>query len=367
MRRCALSIFAALGAVLPACATGALSEEGGTVPPAPVDPGEPDVPGGWTLEVDTRATSAFVAPDVTSARIEGLVIASERATRLSVAGIDVPLATGGAFTVSVPAAPGLVHVPIEAFDGARHTRRADRSLLVASFLEEGALSPAAASLVLSSAVVEAMAAPLQDRAAAIDIATEIRSRPTLTDDDCVTRPTGASHGTPRLRTFIDETGSLILEITIPSLEVSFEGTCDTFLSSTDVTGEMSTHVVMRTQLWATPGDTCAAGLEHGPVSVELTDFDLDIRGGSGLFGLLVTLGGELREGDTADALRAEFAAEAEALLDAELGMVRVFDEVGTRALFGVELELALCLTGLVTEDGVLRAIVGSSVRGPGLR
>jgi hypothetical protein len=212
-----------------------------------------------------------------------------------------------------------------------------------------------------------MAAPLQDRVATIDIASEIRSRPTLTDDDCVTRPTGAAHGTPRLRTFVDEMGRLILEITIPSLEVSFEGTCDTFLSSTDVTGRMSTHVVIRTELFATPGEACAVGLEHGPVSVELADFDLDISGGSGLFGLIVSLGGELREGDTADALRGEFAAEAEALLAAELGMLSVFDEAGTRALFGVELDLALCLTGLVSEGGMLRAIVGSRVTGPGLR
>lgn len=351
--------------VTPGCATGASIEERGG-PPASRPPDDPDLPTAWALEVDTRETPSYFAPDVGLARLSGTVVASEGLSRLVVAGVEVPV-VGGRFAADVAAAPGLVHVPIEASDDARHTRRADRSLLVATFLEEGDLDPRAASLALTNEIVEPMAAPLQARVATIDIASEIRARPTLTDDSCVTRPTGAHHGTPRLRTFVDATGQLVLEITIPSLEVSFVGRCDTFLTSTDVTGRMRTHVVLRTVLSAPPGEECVAGLAHSPAQIDLVDFDLDVRGGSGLFGLLVSLAGEMREGDTAEALRAQFAAEADALLDAELGMVRVFDESATREFFGVPVDLALCLTGLVTEDGALRAIVGSRATGPGGR
>ncbi len=359
----------ALSAAALGCATssevdpreGPPREDGGTMRP----PGAPDP---WSLEVDTSGVSPYVALDATAVAIEGRVIASEGVGALSVAGASTTVAADGRFTASVPVAPGLVHVEIEATDAdtpTAHSRRADRSLLVSRFLPEGELDARAAALVLSNEVVAAMSEGLQDRVAGLDIASEIMMRPTLTDDSCRTVPTAARHGTARLRTFIDEAGRLFLEIVIPDLRIEFRGTCRALITTTDVTGSMEASVVIRTELTSPPSDACAVGLSRGPVDVTLADFDLSVRGGSGIFGLITSLAGELREGDTAEQLRGEFAAQAGALLDAELGSVSIFDQESVMELFGVSLDVGLCLTGLISESGMLRAIVGSRVRGPG--
>jgi hypothetical protein len=350
---------------LAACASGAIIEERGSGDPR--TPRDPDEPAPWMLHIDTSATSSYVPASAPTARIEGRVIASEGLASLEVDGDATPFAAGNAFTVNVPVTPGLVHVPIEARDRAMHERRGDRALLVADFLPEGRINPRAAALALSDEMLAAMAAPLDARVGAIDIATAIMSRERLTNDRCVTRPTRARHGRPALRLFVDEMGQLVLEIRIPGLRVDFAGECRLLLSRTPVTGNIETDVVLRTTLFATPGDDCVTGLEHGPADVTLENFDIDVSGGGSLLSrLLISLVAELREGAAAEQMETEFERQANELLSSELSMLRVFDQTGRRTFFDVELDLGMCLTGLESEGGVLRALVGARVSGPGL-
>lgn len=330
---------------------------------------DPDAPAPWTLHVDTTPTDSFAPPSATTWPITGQVTASEGLSTLMVADMAVPTGADGSFTREVSILPGLNLVPIEATDLASpeaHSRQAHRSILSADYLPEGHINPGAAALTLTNEVVAPMAEPLQARVATIDIASEIMARPTLTDDECVTYPDSARHGTPTLELLVDEMGELWLQVVIPNLEVRFHGHCSTFLFSTDITGKMTSHVVLRAKLFAPPGETCVAGLEHEPAVVDLVDFDMDVSGGSSLLELLiVTLAGEMKEGDTADALKTEFSAEADMLLSGELDGVTVFDTSETMNLFDTPIDVSLCLTGLVTESGTLRARVGATAAGPG--
>ncbi len=331
-------------------------------------PDDPDAPAAYTLAVDTSPTGSFAPAHATTWSVSGRVTASEGLGPLTVAGGAVPVGAGGSFTREVSIGPGLNLVEIEARDMAApaHSRQAHRAVLAADYLPEGHINPAAAALTLTNEILAPMAEPLSGRVAALDIAGEIMARPTLTDDTCTTYPDSARHGTASLAIVVSDTGELWLELTIPNLEIRFHGNCSTFLFSTDIRGSMTTDVVLRARLSAPPGDVCVTGFEHEPPVVDLVGFDMDVSGGSGLLdGLLVSLMGEMREGDTADSLAEELATQADALLGSELTGVTVFDSTETMSLFDTPVDVHLCLTGLVTEGGTLRATVGATAAGPG--
>ena len=330
-------------------------------------PGRTGGPDGYVLTIDTSATDSYAPAHATSWTISGRVVASEGLSSLSVGGGPVPVGAGGQFTRDVSLMPGLNLVPIEASDmGAPpHLRQGHRAILATDYLPEGHINPRAASLTLTNEILADMAAPLAGLVSGLDIAAEIRSRPTLTDDECRTVPDSASHGTPTLSLTVDGTGALWLEIRIPGLDVRYHGRCSTFLFSADVTGRMQTDVVLRTQLTAPPGDVCITGLAHTPPVVDLVGFDNSVSGGGSLLELLiVTLAAEIKEGDTADALKAEFEAQADMLLSSELMGLTVFNVSETMTLFDTAIDVRLCMTGLVTEGGALRAIVGANAMGP---
>lgn len=342
---------------------GAYDTKAASGPP----PGRTGGPDGYTLAIDTSATDSYAPAHATSWTISGRVTSSEGLAALTVAGGAVPVGAGGEFTRDVSLVPGLNLVPIEATDMAAppHLRQGHRAILATDYLPEGHINPQAAALTLTNEILADMAAPLAGLVSGIDIASEIMSRPTLTDDECRTVPDSASHGTPTLSLTVDATGALWLEIRIPSLDVRYHGRCSTFLFSSDVTGRMQTDVVLRSQLSAPPGDVCISGLEHSPPIVDLVGFDNSVSGGGSLLELLiVTLAGEIKEGDTADALKAEFEAQADALLSSELMGLTVFNVSETMTLFDTPIDVRLCMTGLVTEGASLRAIVGATAMGP---
>ncbi|MCS6799334.1 MAG: hypothetical protein NZ898_12560 [Myxococcota bacterium] len=327
--------------------------------------------GGHVLRIDTSSTQPYAGETATTWDVRGRVTASEGIGALQVAGRTVTPAASGEFSTSVPIRAGLNLVEITATDRASpaHARKGHRVLLSSNYIAEGALNPRAAALVLTDAILSSMVAPLAGRVASIDIASEIMRRRTLTDDDCVTRPTGARHGRPTLALRVTPEGALRLEVVVPGLRVDFAGTCSNFfLGTVNVRGNMTTDVVLATVLSAPPSDNCVVGLQHGPPSVELRGFDLDVSGGSSLLEMLaIAIVSEMREGNTAEALEAEMTAEASALLDSELRELTVFDAGSTLTLFDVPLRVGLCMTGLVSEGGVLRAYVGARVQGPGGR
>lgn len=324
-------------------------------------------PGGYALTVDTTGTDSYAPAHATSWTVSGRVVASEGLDSLTVAGGAAPVAGDGRFSRDVSLEPGLTLVPIEAADlGAPpHVRQAHRSILAASYLPEGHINSRAAAIVLTNEVVAPIAEPLQARVAGIDIAREIMARRTLTDDDCRTVADAASHGTPMLSLTV-EGGALWLQITIPNLDIRYHGTCSAVIFSTDISGRMRTSVVLRTQLSAPTGDVCASGLDHTPAVVDLVGFDNDVSGGGSLLEmLLVSLMAEMREGDTADAMKAEFEAQADVLLGSELSGLSAFDSMETMTLFDTPIDVRLCLTGLASEGGTLRATIGATATGSG--
>jgi len=318
--------------------------------------------------IDTSSTNPYVDMGVEGHMVSGRVSSPEGIESLTVEGELVTPDSDGSFEVEVAVTPGLQLVEIEALDNAtpQQSRLGHLSLLSADFLPEGEVNPTAALLVLTNEVVSSMAEPMQEMVAEIDVASEILARETLSDDEqCTTRPTAATQGTPTLSLSVNEAGELWMEVLVPEVHIEFDGTCSMLISTVDVTGSMDTNILIRTQISAPPSEDCLVGLDSSPPAIELEEFDLQLTGGGPLTGWLVSMMADRSEGATAEQLRTEFAAEAEALLAAELEGVTIFESNETMNLFDVAMDTELCLTGLVTEEGVLRAYVGAKVIGPG--
>ena len=318
--------------------------------------------------VDTSATGLFVPAGVAQHSVTGRVFSPEGVASLVVAGESVTVDASGQFDTLVPVTSGLQLVEIEARDNSspQRSRLGNLSLISADYLPEGQVNPTAALLVLSDEVVSSMAESMQEMVAGIDVATEILARETLSDDEqCTTHPTAATQGTPTLSLSVSEAGELWMEVLVPSLHIEFAGTCSMLVSTADVTGSMDTNVLIRTQLDGPLSESCLAGLESSPPAIELQDFDLQLTGGGPLTGWLVSMMAERSEADTAEQLRTEFAGEAETLLAAELEGITIFESNETMELLGVAMDSSLCVTGLVNEEGILRAYVGARVTGPG--
>jgi hypothetical protein len=302
--------------------------------------------------------------------VRGRVTASEGIGRLEIGGMRAMTTPDGMFAGAVPVMPGMNLVTIDAYDTAEepHHRKGHRTLLVADLLPEGELNPAAAAVSVSDGMLAGMVAPLAAEVAGLDIAGEIMARRTLSDDDsCTTYPDSARHGMPTLALARSPAGELVLQITIPSLHINFHGTCNVLFNTTNITGTMDTTIVISSVLSAPAAvDGCVTSFDHAPPSVDLRDFDMNVMGGSGLFGsLLVSLGAEMREGDSADMMKAQIAAQAEPMIAERLMGLEVFGEPQMLTMFDTPISLDLCLTALGPEAGDLRARVGAAVTGPG--
>lgn len=337
-------------------------------PGRPADPVDPDAPPPWSLTIDTSGMDPFLPATATTAPVRGRVTASEGLGRLEIAGTPATTTGDGTFSADVPIAAGLNLITIDAFDlgTPEHQRHGHRAVIASDLRLEGDVNPAAAAISVTDGMLAEMIAPLSPEVARIDVASEIMGRGVLSSDDrCTTYPDRASHGTPTIALSRGAAGELLLQITIPNLVVDFHGQCRLLFSSTDITGRMSTSVVIQTALTAPPSTTCVTGLEHAPSVVDLRDFDMDVRGGSGLSGLIVSLAAELREGDSAEEMKRQFAAQADMLIGERLGGLDVFGEPQMLTMFDTPITLDLCLTGLAPEAGELRARVGAAVSGPG--
>ena len=323
----------------------------------------------WAIFIDTSSTDPYLPAEAASATIAGQVVAPASLSRFTVAG-DAVLPNGaGQFDADVPVTAGLNIIELEASDLSEpaNERRTNTAVLAADYLPEGELNSSAAALALTDAVVGPLAAPMQPLVRDIDVAAEILARPVLTDDGtCTTYPTSATQGTPRLRLFVGEDGGLWLEVLIPQVRIDFYGHCSTFIMDTDITGDMETEIAILSRLSAPPGEDCLVGLDHSPAEVELRDFDLDVQGGSGLLdSLVVMIMGEISEGDSAETLREEIAVEAESMLGPELEDITIFESSEVMDLLGTPMTLDLCVTGLVTSNSTLLALVGARVEGDG--
>ncbi|MCC7534892.1 MAG: hypothetical protein IT379_01695 [Deltaproteobacteria bacterium] len=335
----------------------------------PDDPGpEPDLPEPWSLDVDMSATNRFVEGNPPSWPIQGRAIASLGLDRVEVGGTAASTMPDGSFRADVAVARGLSLVTVDAFDRAapEHRRKAHRSLLAARFLPEGAINRDAAALTLTDAMLESMAAPLAGEVAAIDVASEIMARGTLSSSmGCVTWPAFASHDSPQLELFQDGRHDLWLRVMIPNLYVAFTGECSLLLSSAPIEGEIITHVDIYTRLTPKASDGCVPGFDHTSPYVELPGFDVDVRGTGLLTGFLVSLAASMREGSTQEEFRAQFASQADSLLGERVSTIRVFDRTSTMNMLGRDVQLGLCLTDLRTEGESLRATIGATASGSG--
>jgi hypothetical protein len=341
--------------------TGGGTDTGGGNTPLG-DRGEP-------ITIDVSDTEQFVPGSPATHPIAGRVHGGNGTFAFTINDEIVPLGEDGRFSTEIDVAPGLQVVKLAARDTATPPGKRDvnLSLLVSEFLPEGEINPAAAALVLTSEMVSSMADPMQDLVASLDVASEIRSRAVLSEDStCTTHPRSATHGRPTLRLFVTETGALTMEVLIPNLSIDFYGTCSMLISTVNITGRIETNVAILSELSAAPSDDCIQGLDHTPATVDLRDFDLQISGGSGLLeSLIVMLMGEMKEGETAEELKTQFATEAEELLGPQLEDITVFDSTTPMELLAVPMDASLCLTGLSSEGGVPLARVGARVVGPG--
>lgn len=365
--------FAALATalVLAACGTDGESIDSGRGTPSP-SPGTPPPSADRSgISVDTSGTDPYVVGYPATWPIVGRATATEGLAAVTVQGMDVGV--GGDFRVDVPVSPGVQLVEIAATDHGEppSTRKANRSLLVADFVPEGATNPVAAALPLTDEVLAVMVGGLEDRVTSLDLAGDISRRPTLIDDEmCRLVPRGATHGVPGLQLHVGGGGTLEMTIVVPDLAIQFAGTCNVLGSSKSVTGEI-TATVNVTSVLTPPADRpegCFVGFDHAEPTVVLEPFGVALRGigADPLFGWLIDIiVSGIASGMTRTRMIEEIKTTADGLLSAELEGIRVLDNQEVMTLFGTEIEVGLCLTDMQTVDGQLMAIVGAEAVGPG--
>lgn len=355
MRRlCAIAI------VLAACSskgTGA-GDDDGTV--------EPD-PKGWTITVDMSPTDRFVQPaDSTTWSVSGKATGTGGITSVTVDDAMVDLANDGAFSTSVPVAPGFTHVRVLATDTDGHTRKGDRALLAANFLEDGKYSTGAANLVLTSAVLSAMNDSVQSYATGVDVAGEILARDVLSQDDrCITWPVTATQGTVSA-TLTNNSGNLTLRIRVPNLNVYFEGTCQGLISQIPIAGQMKGTIDVYTTLTPKPDGGCLHAFDHTQPQVQITGWQFGVWGTSGpLQSWIVDLFSGGKSDEARAQLQTEVGTKAHTLLTQKLANVTVYEKSSQLDLFGRPLGLDLCVSNLVKSGTTLRASVAARATGMG--
>jgi hypothetical protein len=336
-------------------------DDDGTPPPPPT---------AWRLDVDMSGLDRFVPVGSTSWAIGGTVTATE-----GLAGVDVggaaALLSGSDFEGTAVPQPGLTVVPILARDSAGHERQADRSLIMASFLPEGAANPDGAGLVLTDAILASMGDSLVGEAADIDVAGEILARDVLSQDDrCITWPVAAQQG--EIAVALERDGATLwLNIRIPDLYVYFEGECEGLFSIIPIAGEMIGDIDLWTRL--TPeapgaGEECLHSFGHTTPEVYVNNWGFDVWG---LGGPLQNWIIELFSGSKSAEARAQIADEmrtrSDELLDEKLADIAVFDRVSDLELLGRPVQMHLCLSALQPSGNQLVARVAASASGGGSR
>lgn len=329
---------------------------------------EPD-PKGWTITVDMAGLDRFVQPaDSPSWPVTGTATATEGLASVAVDGALVELDGRGAFAATVPVTAGLTHVDVLATDDAGHTRKGDRTLLAARFLADGSYNPDAANLVLGNAVLAAMNDSIASYATGVDVAGEILARDVLSQDDrCVTWPVSAHQGTVSA-TLVADQGELWLRIRVPNLYVYFEGSCQGLLSTIPIAGEMRGTIDVWTQLTPRPPATgaCLTAFAHSQPEVSITGWSFDVWGTSGpLQSWIVDLFSGNKSTEARTQLATEVGARADELLATKLENVSVFDRSSQLELLGRPLTLDLCVGGIASANGVLRAQIAARATGAG--
>lgn len=330
---------------------------------------EPD-PKGWTITVDMSPTDRFVQPgDSTEWPIAGKATGTAGVTSVTVNDDDVDLANDGTFGVTVPITSGLNRIRVLATDTDGHTRKGDRALLAARFLEEGAYNEGAANLVLTSAVLAAMTDGIQSYATGVDVAGEIMAKDVLSQDDrCVTWPVSASQGTVTASLQNDQ-GNLWLRIRVPNLAVNFAGQCQGLISTIPIAGIMRGSIDVWTRLTPkpSPGD-CLHAFAHTMPDVQISGWQFDVWGTSGpLQNWIVDLFSGNKGPEAKAQLQTEIRGKANGLLATKLADVAVYEKASQLDLFGRPLTLELCVADLVRAGGVLRAVVAARASGMGER
>src|SRR5262249_30955427 len=148
----------------------------------------------------------------------------------------------------------------------QHARKGDRALISAAFLPEGQMNTGAASLTLTTQMIQQAAAPLAADIASLDVAAQVMQRDTLSQDDrCTTWPTSARQQPTRFELIRGtQTGNLVVHVTVPNLYVTFSGECQGLISTIPVDGYFSTTIEMYSMLTPiTPAaGTCLHAFNH---------------------------------------------------------------------------------------------------------
>jgi len=328
---------------------------------------EPD-PKGWNITVDMSRLDRFVTAP--SWRVGGVATATEGLAGVDVNGSAAAVATDGAFSTDVSITAGLVPVPVLARDLVGHERKGDRTLIATAFLPEGALAPQSAALVVSNTTLSAMSAGLTSQTGNVDVAGEIMSKDTLSQDDrCVTWPTGARQGTVQVSLAQDQSG-LVLRIVIPNLDVYFAGECQGLLSTIPLAGEMHATIVVQTRLTALPpaDGGCLSAFAHTTPTVSVQNWYFDVWGTAGpLQDWIVSMFRDQKSAEARAQLATEVGTRADQLLAEKLASISVFERTSELTLLDRPIAMQLCLTALDAIGGRLVARVGAATTGAGTR
>ncbi len=333
--------FVALAACSNDAGPGA-GDDGDDVPPLP----------SWKIDVDLSGLDRFAPPataDATTWTIAGKATASEGLAGVTIAGTAATTAGDGSFTGSATLMPGLNPIAILASDQAGHARKANRSILAARYLADGAHNRDGAAMVLSDAIVAAMGAGLASEAGDVDVAAEIMARDVLSSDSqCTTWPVEASQGAPQVRLDLDG-ADLWLNIRIPNLYVYFEGQCQGLLSTIPIGGEMGGTLDIWTRLTPSPqpGHDCLTAFRHTTPEVQINGWYFDVWGTSGpLQSWLVNMFSGSKSAEAREQLRGEVGTRANTMLVEKLADITVFDRSSELELLGRPLVMHLCVAAL---------------------
>lgn len=329
---------------------------------------KPPMPDAWQIEVDYTDLDRFVDvvahPDL-AWHLAGTVTSSKGLASLSINGANVD-ASNGSFATDVTVGAGLTRVPVVATDVAGNARKADRSAIAARFLPEGQTNPKAASLVLTPAIVQGMAAGVVAQAGDVDVAATIRAMPTLSSDSqCTTWPTGATQDKTKISLSLSG-ATLQLHIQIPNLDVTFDGECQGLISTIPISGEMTATLDVTTSLTALPGAPCVTAFGHSAPDVAISGWSFDVWGTGGpLQDWLVSLFANQKGPAAEQQLHDQVAQQADDLLTQKLADVSVLDKTSSIDLLSKPIAMHLCLGALDKVGNGLVARVIASASGGG--
>lgn len=337
----------------------------GTMPPR--TPGSPPAAmPEWVLGFDLNSLNRFVEGSPATHPIAGRVISTFAIDDLRVNDTVTTTGADGSFSTTVPVTPGVNVVPITVTDQAGHARNGHRALINTAFLPEGQLNATGAAMTISNELLESMVAPFRARIEGINLADSIGGAGSFSQGGCDINLNSITHGRPNLSLVNGPGGQLLAVFSVPNVRVNFSGFCSLILTSSTVTGSMTTNVTVSSALSAPPGNECIMGLQNSPAMVELPGFDLDISlGGGGIISLISPIIGEIMEGSVADTMKETIAAEADTLFAEQSSQIALLSDPTDIDFQGTSLHLQPCLTGLGPENGVLRGRLGVAVTGPG--